>query len=239
MAIAWACWINSALPIYFQFTLTPYGPPLEKRLPPMRENLASFKALAGRIGPERVVWRYDPIIVSNLTGWDYHAEMFVRLCAELAGSTHRVMISFLHWYAKTSRRLGALEENNWRFSREAATDPMAMELVSFMARTAAEKGMELFTCASGVDFRPVGARPGACVDGALIAKLRGGGIWPPDKGQREHCGCVQSKDLGAPHTCLHGCRYCYATVSDRVAAKNRALHDPHGEAMLATPVANG
>ena len=217
---------------YFQFTLTPYGAPLEERLPPLRQSLAAFKALSERIGPERVVWRYDPIIISNRTGWDYHGETFGKLCAELASHTRRVMVSFVHWYAKTSRRLAALEESGWSFDHGAAQDPLAMELMALFARTAAKHGMELFTCASGVDFRPAGAKPGACVDGELIARLRGGGIWPPDKGQREHCGCVQSKDLGAPHTCLHGCRYCYATISDATAAKNRAAHDPQGEAML-------
>ena len=217
---------------YFQFTVTPYGPPVEARRPPPKQSLASFRTLSERIGPERVIWRYDPIIVSNHSGWDYHAEMFRKLCGELAGCTKRVMFSFVHWYAKTGRRLAPLEKQGWRFKRQAATHPRAMELVSFMARTAAEQGMGLFTCASGVDFTPAGARAGACVDGELIARLRGGGIWPPDKGQREHCGCVQSKDLGAPHTCLHGCAYCYATVSDSVAAKNRALHDPKGEGML-------
>ena len=217
---------------YFQFTLTPYGPPLEPGVPPLKQRLASFRALSERLGPERVVWRYDPVIVSNRTGWEYHREMFHELCRELKGRTRRVMVSFVHWYAKTGRRLGLLEQQGWHFEREAVNDPRAMELMAFMAQSAAACGMEVFSCASGVDFRPAGVRPGACVDGELIARLRGGGIWPPDKGQREHCGCVQSKDLGAPHTCRHGCLYCYATVSDSVAAKNHALHDPQGEGML-------
>ena len=48
---------------YFQFTLTPYGRDLEQNLPAKNVLLSTFRKLGQLIGPERVVWRYDPIVV--------------------------------------------------------------------------------------------------------------------------------------------------------------------------------
>ena len=62
------------------------------------------------IGAERVIWRYDPIIISNLTGCDFHKAAFAGLCAQLKQHTQRVVISVVDYYGKTKRNLKPLEE---------------------------------------------------------------------------------------------------------------------------------
>ena len=54
------------IPYYFQFTITPNGRDLEPRLPTDKAVLVeTFRELARRLGPERVIWRYDPILFSE------------------------------------------------------------------------------------------------------------------------------------------------------------------------------
>ena len=55
-----------------------------------------------------------------------------------------------------------------------------------------------------------------------------------DKGQREDCGCIMSKDIGAYNTCPHECNYCYANTSKEVARKNyqRYLVNKDNESIL-------
>ncbi|HPO37600.1 MAG TPA: DUF1848 family protein [Kiritimatiellia bacterium] len=55
-----------------------------------------------------------------------------------------------------------------------------------------------------------------------------------DKGQREACGCVISKDIGACNTCPHMCRYCYANHISCLVQKNydTYLRDPKKESIV-------
>ncbi|MFQ8600525.1 MAG: DUF1848 family protein [Oscillospiraceae bacterium] len=87
-------------PYLFQFTLTPYGPSLEKNLRPKREILHTFRCLSRMIGPERVHWRYDPVLLNDTCTPDWHKAAFASLCRALSGYTRACTISFLDGYGK-------------------------------------------------------------------------------------------------------------------------------------------
>jgi len=213
-------------PYVVLMTLTGYGPPLEPHAPAAGEVLAAAGALAARVGPERLVWRYDPVVLGPGLGPEEHAARFARLARRLEGSTRQVKVSFVDLYRKTRRRLGALEHGHAYLS-DPSLDPRAGELLARMSASAAGHGMTLSTCAEARDWSVCGAPPGACVDGDLLRRLFGLQITGTDRGQRPHCRCAPSRDIGVPDSCLHGCVYCYATSSHELAARRRSTHDPH------------
>ena len=54
---------------YFQFTLNDYvREELEPNVPPVAERINTFKRLADRIGKERVIWRFDPLMLGSAAG---------------------------------------------------------------------------------------------------------------------------------------------------------------------------
>ena len=53
-------------PYYFQVTMTSYDPDLEPGVPSKNDVvIPAFQRLSRMIGPERVIWRYDPILLSD------------------------------------------------------------------------------------------------------------------------------------------------------------------------------
>jgi len=215
---------------YFLFTVLDYPRTLDPSVPPARAAVAAFRQLARRLGPERVVWRYDPIVFSNVTGAAFHRRAFEDLAAALQGCTTRCVISFLTIYRKMAARLQALAGQGLRLETPAPAEIEA--LVRALATTAAQRGMELTACAEERDLAALGVRRGKCVDDELIRRQFGIRVASrKDPSQRERCRCVVSRDIGAYDTCVYGCRYCYATNSFERARENHARHDPAAESL--------
>jgi len=220
---------------YFQYTLLDYPPLIDRHNPPLRSSLDTFRALADRIGPQRLVWRYDPIVLSEITPAEYHQKAYARLAGSLDGYTQRTVISFMDLYAKARRRLEAIETQGARLipvTEDCETGGHDLTatiptLVSSLAETARSHGMEIVSCAEELDLQPYGVRPGKCIDDELIGRLFDLDVsHTKDPGQRKACGCVQSKDIGMYDSCLFGCRYCYATSSFERSRGNYMRHDP-------------
>lgn len=207
-------------PYYFQFTLTPYGADVEPGLPHKNELVKTFRELSARLGPERVIWRYDPVLLSPSYTREYHFQWFSRLCSSLEGYTHTCVISFLDMYRKIKGRMD-------RIQTRAMTGEDMVSLASFMGPEAERHGMTVRTCTEAADLSGFHIQKGKCIDDQLIAGLLGRPLdVKKDSTQREECGCVKSVDIGAYNTCPHLCRYCYANFSpDQVEVKRR-LHDP-------------
>lgn len=216
----------------FLVTLTGYGPPLEPGSPPPRDAVDSMRDLAQRIGPERITWRYDPIVLGPGLGPEEHRRRFAELAAALDGATARVVTSFVDLYRKTTRRLSALPDGA-AWLNDPALHPEAASLLGALADIAGEHGMSLRTCAEHGDHSAVGVSPGACIDATWLEQLFGRRFpHSKDRGQRPHCRCAPARDIGVPDTCLHGCRYCYATISHWAAVRNHARHDPGTPSLL-------
>ncbi|MDR2138172.1 MAG: DUF1848 domain-containing protein [Tannerella sp.] len=191
---------------YFQFTLTPYGRNLEVRLPDKERLIETFRKLSGQIGPERVIWRYDPILMSDETGEERHLSHFDDLAGKLASHTKRCVISFIDFYRKTEKNLRGT-------TVRALSDPEMLSLASKMAPIARRHGMELQTCAETCDLTAWGIPHGKCIDDGLIEAISGVPLHTrKDRSQRPACRCVESVDIGTYDTCLHRCLYCYANA---------------------------
>lgn len=85
---------------YFQFTLNAYEEDLEANLPSLQTRINTFQTLSNCIGKERVVWRYDPIIINEKYSIDWHIENFKYLADQLYPYTEKVTISFIDLYTE-------------------------------------------------------------------------------------------------------------------------------------------
>ncbi len=205
---------------YFQFTLTGYGRDVELNLPNKRQHMISvFQDLSKKIGHEKVIWRYDPILLNQNYSMEYHIKAFKEISENLRGYTDKVIISFIDLYAKTKRNTEELEIKPF-------SEKEMLELAADMAEIAAGNQMEIESCAEVINLQDVGIQHGCCIDKKLIEKITGYTIQgEKDKNQRKECGCLESVEVGTYNTCRNGCKYCYANYNDTRVADSIKLYD--------------
>jgi len=211
---------------YFQFTLTPYGKDIEPHLPPKTEIIDTLLRLSDNIGKKRIIWRYDPILLSASINIDYHMDRFHDLAKRLSGYTEKCVISFMDMYRHIQGRMADLCV---RPPDEAEMRALAEKIVTI----AGAYNIKVETCAEQIDLADLGITHGKCIDDRLISELTGTKLnIPKDKYQRELCGCVAAVDIGDYNTCRHGCLYCYANVSLKKVERNMSLHNAQSPLLI-------
>jgi hypothetical protein len=222
---------------YVQFTLNDYAAEgWEPQVPKLAERIGMFRRLAERLGPERVVWRMDPLLQTDRVGVPELLGKAGELMARLAGHTRKLAFSFadIEAYPAVKRNLTRAGIAAREFTREEME-----EFAHGLAGINCGHGLELATCAEEADLSTFGIAHNRCVDGKLMARL-----WPEDvalmqflessqgrkdKGQRKACRCIASKDIGRYRTCPHLCAYCYANSSRTEVERNFRAHRPGDE----------
>ena len=207
---------------YFQFTITPYGKDIEPGLPQKSTDiLTDFKRISEIIGVDRIIWRYDPILLNDKYTFDYHIHAFGKIAKELHGYTGRVTISFVD----TNYR--GLKSNIEKLKLVSFDNETQIKLASKLASVAHSYGLSIDTCAEGIDLTKYGIRRARCIDAGLLSKLLGCELnVEKDKSQRPECGCISSIDIGMYNTCLNCCLYCYANYNKNTVEGNCAKHNP-------------
>ncbi|HOT03478.1 MAG TPA: DUF1848 domain-containing protein [Methanolinea sp.] len=227
---------------YFLFTLNDYeSEGLEPGIPELSERVKTFLELSRMIGPGRVVWRYDPLLLSDSLGVDDLLSRVEKIGFRLKRHTRRLVISFIDIQKyPTVRR--TLEKGGFSDVREFSDQDIDL-FCSGLADMNAEWGLSLSACGEPRDLSSYGISRGQCISGDLLRdefrhdqalmqflgepenkKVERPRSIPfrhlKDPGQRGACGCIASKDIGQYSTCMHLCRYCYANASAHAVEEN-------------------
>lgn len=206
---------------YFQFTLTGYGRDIESNILHKKEEMIpTFRELSKRIGAEKVIWRYDPILFTDKYTTEYHLKAFEQIAATLKGYTEKCVISFVDEYAKTKRNMETIGVYELK-------PPQLQTFAKKIAEIAKSNGMQIASCAESIDLEACGITRNSCIDKELIERIIGCRLnVNKDKNQRLTCGCVESVEIGTYNTCKNGCKYCYANYSAESVIKNCSKYDP-------------
>lgn len=227
------------LQFYFHFTLNDYAAEnLEPGLPPLEARLETFRLLAERFGPDRVIWRFDPLILGGGIDVEGILARIEALAARILPHTKRLVFSFVDFYRKTKRNLGRLNPAYRPPTKEEA-QILAAELVRRLAP------LDVFSCAENLP----GIRASSCIDPWLVKKLcpeLATQILPAkvsasaqfsllplagEPSREKLCGCIPAKDIGAYDSCAHGCVYCYACSSPASSRSKKVLRDVDSESL--------
>ena len=245
---------------YFQFTVNDYEREgFEPNVPPLERRIETFRRLAGMLGKERVVWRFDPIMFTSLTPPGVMLERVRSIGERLKGCTEKLVFSFVDVNAYKKVQNNLIRETNL-FTKDniACAEPDYVQVNRFVEGLA-----QLRDCwREAADLSGYGVEHNRCIDGELMKRvfaddkdlvfyLNHGRLpdkdnWldafdtspelspekMKDKGQRELCGCMVAKDIGMYNTCGHLCVYCYANTSRKCVMENLSKRSDEGESIV-------
>lgn len=232
---------------YFQFSLNDYdNEGFENKVPRVESRINTFKELSNRIGKDRVVWRFDPLMLTKYLSVKELLKRIEQIGNEISPYTSKLVFSFadISIYSKVESNLKKEQIEYLEFSLDTM-----IEFAEGLKKLNANWNLDLATCAEKFDLIKYGIKHNKCIDDDLMIKLfshdkdlmkflgvefsdaslfESGKIEKTknkkDKGQREACGCIMSKDIGEYNTCPHECVYCYANTSKELAIKNYKSH---------------
>lgn len=219
---------------YFQYTINGYPRKIEPACPGLEPAIRTFRELSERVGPRRVIWRYDPILITPETPVEYHLDRVAAIASALEGCADRLVVSIVDPYRSAGRRLEAVFGSRVAPYLGQIEEAALGELFQGIACIAREHGFaEVVSCAEAVELSAYGIEHGKCIDDELIERAFGVRVdGAKDKNQRPACGCVASIDIGMYDTCLYGCVYCYATHEPVDRRALMAAQDPHSPSLL-------
>ena len=247
---------------YIQYTLNDYvAEGLERGVPSVDERIETFKQLVDKLGKGSVIWRFDPMILTDKISIDDLLRKVEYIGDRLLGYTEKLVFSFadITEYRKVKSNL---EKNGINY--HVWTETEMLIFAKRLSELNKKWSYELATCGEKIDIDQFGIKHNHCVDDNLMIRLahedrelmnylgveikqREISLFGDDdmssdaivlsereyaikknnnrdRGQRQFCGCMVSKDIGEYNTCPHLCEYCYANASKELAVRNWELH---------------
>ncbi|MDY6952506.1 MAG: DUF1848 domain-containing protein, partial [Thermodesulfobacteriota bacterium] len=207
----------------FHFTITGLPKVFESNLVGTEIAIHTLKEMSQRYSPKHIIWRYDPIIISDLTDATFHLKNFQSLASELEGYVARCFFSYVAMYGKVKRNFKKLEAEKGVHVMDPDHETKK-GLANKLAGIAEDHGMKMHTCCG--DFLISDKiKKARCVDGDLIRELFPHDVKRKVRSTRRGCGCTESRDIGTYDTCSHGCLYCYANMNKEKSLKAHESHD--------------
>lgn len=250
--------LKRGLNFYFTFTLNDYVKEnFEPYVPSLEARLETFRELSKKIGKQRVIWRFDPLILTDQINVEDLLGRIKRVGEELQGYTEKLVVSFadIEVYPKVKNNLHRLGIKSRSF-----TEADILQIAQGLQELSRRWRLTVATCGETVSLEPYGIVHNRCIDDELMircfreddalmeflgvpkfepmdlfAEPKEEKITHPyvkDAGQRKACGCTVSKDIGQYNTCGHLCAYCYANYSENVVRKNLQRVERNGESIL-------
>jgi DNA repair photolyase len=166
---------------YFQVTLNDYvNEGFEPNVSSVDARVDTFKQLSKMIGKERIIWRFDPLIITPTIGPRELLTKIWNVGNKLKGYTDKLVFSFVD--VKTYRKVqNNLVKETMSFTKEnvenaEANNAQRIEIVQGLQKIRDawhNQGwdIEMATCAEDIDLESYGIEHNRCIDGELMKRI--------------------------------------------------------------------
>ncbi len=154
---------------YIQYTLNDYEKEgLERGVPKLSERIDTFKLLVDKLGKGRIIWRFDPLLLTDDISIDALLSKIEHIGDQLQGYTEKLVFSYadILSYRKVKANL---EKSHIPYHEWA--EPQMLEFAQGLSVLNKKWGYILATCGEKVELQQFGIEHNHCVDDALIIRF--------------------------------------------------------------------
>lgn len=155
---------------YVQYSLNDYQDERLEKVPKLEYRIDTFKMLVKELGKGSVIWRFDPLILTDNISIGNLLDKVRKIGDSLIGYTEKLVFSFadIISYKKVKHNL----ETNGILYQEWTESQMEI-FAACLSDMNRERGWnyELATCGEKIDLRRFGITHNRCIDGDLITRL--------------------------------------------------------------------
>ena len=216
--------IDEKYNILCNYTITAYGKDIEPKVPSINQSIKTLKRLSDIVGVNKILWRYDPILLSEKYTVEKHLETFEYLAEKISPLVYRCIFSFVDMYKKVEENMPEIIP---------FTDEDKVKLLKGIGEISKKYNLYTQTCATNENYEKYGIHAAGCTTREILEQahnvvyknVKGTGI-------RENCQCIPSRDIGAYNSCLSECKYCYANRKPDIPKKVIKMHDEKSPLLL-------
>ena len=154
---------------YFQYTLNDYEKEkLEQGVPPLQQRIDTFRQLVDELGIGHVIWRFDPLMLTDHITIDELLTKIERIGDQLQGYSEKLVFSFAdilsYRKVKTNLEKSNVPYHEW-------TEPQMLEFAKLLSDLNKKWGYTLATCGEKIDLRQFGIEKNHCIDYDLLVRF--------------------------------------------------------------------
>ena len=208
--------IDEKYNILCNYTITAYGKDIELKVPSINQSIKTLKQLSDIVGGNKILWRYDPILLTEKYTVEKHLETFEYMAEKISPLVYRCIFSFVDMYKK-------VEENMPEIIPLAEEDKV--KLLKGIGEISERYNLYTQSCATNESYEKYGIHAAGCTTREILEQAHGV-VYKNVKGTgiRENCHCIPSRDIGAYNSCLSECKYCYANRKPEIPKNVIKLH---------------
>jgi DNA repair photolyase len=216
--------IDEKYHILCNYTITAYGKDIEPKVPTIDQSIKTLERLSDIVGANKILWRYDPILLTEKYTVEKHLETFEYMAERISPLVYRCIFSFVDMYKKVEENMPEIIP---------LTDEDKVNLLEGIGEISKKYNLYIQSCATNESYEKYNIHTAGCTTREILEQahnvvyknVKGTGI-------RENCHCIPSRDIGAYNSCLSECKYCYANRKPEIPKNVIKLHDEKSPLLL-------
>lgn len=216
--------IDEKYNILCNYTITAYGKDIEPKVPTINQSIKTLKRLSDIVGSNKILWRYDPILLTEKYTIEKHLETFEDIVEKISPLVYRCIFSFVDMYKKVEENMPEIIP---------LTEEDKVKLLKGIGEISERYNLYTQSCATNESYEKYNIHAAGCTTREILEQahnvvyknVKGTGI-------RENCHCIPSRDIGAYNSCLSECKYCYANRKPEIPKNVIKLHDEKSPLLL-------